>query len=294
MTFSIVACDREAAEWGVAVASKFPGVGGVVPYAAPGVGAVAVQALPGPHFGTRALQLLGNRHSPENVLDALLRHDRQRDVRQVGIVNAQGHSASYTGEACDDWAGGIIGTGYAIQGNILAGPDVVGAMHESFASGTGALAERLLEALTAGQSAGGDRRGQQGAALYVVRADAGYMGSSNVLVDLRVDDSPTPIDDLHRLLITHRLLFSRPKPEDFLPIDDMLLRELQRMLTHAGDLVPGPGGDMYDDTMRAALRYRFGCENLEERWSDEAMIDRGALEYLRERFATYTTGTGSA
>lgn len=294
MTFSIVACDRDAAEWGVAVASKFLGVGGIVPYAAPGVGAVAVQALPGPHFGTRAIQLLGNRHSPDDVLDALLRHDRHRDVRQIGIVNAQGHAATYTGQACDDWAGGIIGTGYAAQGNILAGPDVVGAMHESFVAGSGALADRLLEALMAGQTAGGDRRGQQGAALYVVRADAGYMGSSDVLVDLRVDDSSAPIDELYRLLATHRLLFSRPKPEDFLPIDDTLLREFGSILTRTGDLAAEHTSAAYDNAMRAALRYRFGCENLEERWSDEAMIDRGALAYLRERFATSTTEAGSA
>jgi len=200
-TFSIVAADPEAGEVGVAVASRFFAVGSVVPFAQAGVGAVATQSYANTTFGPRGLDLLARGATPEEVLELLLRADSDRDGRQVGVVSAAGESATYSGPKCNAWAGGRTGPGYAVQGNILTGEDVVAAMEKAFLETTGKpLAERLYLALAAGHDAGGDSRGKQSAALLVCRKGGGYGGFSDRAIDLRVDDHPQPMVELGRLV----------------------------------------------------------------------------------------------
>ena len=199
-TFSIVAADPEAGEVGVAVASRFFAVGSVVPWARAGAGAVATQSNANTTFGPRGLDLLERGVGPQETLDALLRSDTGRDGRQVGIVATDGRSVTYTGTGCTAWAGGRAGTGYAVQGNILAGEAVVTALERRFLETKGQpLAERLLAALVAGDAAGGDRRGHQSAAVLVVRDRGGYNGFTDRAIDVRVDDGPDPIAEIGRL-----------------------------------------------------------------------------------------------
>ncbi len=200
-TFSIVAADPEAGEVGVAVASRFFAVGTVVPHARAGVGAVATQAFANTSFGPRGLDLLSRGLTPEETLTVLLRQDDGRDKRQVGIVAESGASVTATGPGCNAWAGGRSGPNYAVQGNILTGPEVVAAMESAFLGSRGKpLAERLFAALRAGDAAGGDARGRQSAALIVARAGAGYGGYTDRAVDLRVDDAADPFGELGRML----------------------------------------------------------------------------------------------
>jgi len=199
-TFSIVGFDPATGDLGVAVASRFFGVGTVVPYAAAGVGAIATQSLANTSYGPRGLELLRAGNDAQGVLDRLLADDPQRDDRQVGIVDASGNAVTFTGAGCLTWAGGRTGTNYSAQGNILAGPGVVDAMARAFEGTEGDLATRLTAALAAGQAAGGDARGRQSAALLVVREGGGYGGYDDHYIDLRVDDHPTPIVELQRLL----------------------------------------------------------------------------------------------
>lgn len=208
-TYSIVACDLDAGQWGVAVQSKFLAVGSIVPWAEPEVGAVATQALANPRYGPDGLALLRQGLSAEEVVRRLTEADDGRDDRQLGVVDAGGGAATFTGSACNEWAGGRSGVGYAAQGNILVSAETVAALAETFEAATGSLADRLLEALAAGQAAGGDSRGQQSAALLVVQRDGGYAGLSDALVDLRVDDHQTPIEELRRLFAMHNELSDR-------------------------------------------------------------------------------------
>src|SRR6266540_2479250 len=177
-TYSIAACDLEAGQWGVATQSKFLAVGSVVPWAEPHVGAVATQAYANPRYGPEGLALLREGLSAEEAVERLTSADDGRDHRQLGVVDSKGGSASYTGSACNAWAGGRTGEGYAAQGNILVSAETVDAIAETFESGSGSLAERLIECLAAAQAAGGDSRGQQSAALLVVEKDGGYAGLS--------------------------------------------------------------------------------------------------------------------
>src|SRR5919108_5000136 len=186
-TYSIVACDLEAEQWGVSVQSKFLSVGSVVPWAEPGVGAIATQAYANPRYGPQGLDLLRQGLSAEEVVERLTSEDEGRDHRQLGVVDGQGHAANYTGSECMEWAGGRTGDCHAAQGNILVSAETVDAIAETFEHSSGPLAERLLDCLDAAQAAGGDRRGQQSAALLVVRKDGGYAGLSDVVVELRVE-----------------------------------------------------------------------------------------------------------
>jgi uncharacterized Ntn-hydrolase superfamily protein len=281
-TFSIAACDVEAGELGVAVASKFLSVGAVVPFARAGVGAVATQAYANTTFGPAALSLMSRGYKAQNALNGILAADDGRDERQVAVVDAAGESASFTGSKCPDWSGGRSGPGYAAQGNILAGPDVVKRLAETFESSAGALAERLLLALAAGQEAGGDSRGQQSAALLIVREHGGYGGYNDRAVDLRVDDHERPIEELGRLLEIHKLYFFDTRPEDVLRIDDGLTREIQDILGRSGNSVAATGA--YDEATQEAFRDLCGAENLENRWRDGAEVDRVVLRFLRDRF----------
>lgn len=283
MTFSIVGCDLAAvdgAEWGVAVASKFLAAGSVVPWARAEAGAVATQALANITYGPEGLDALAGGSSAEATVARLTSADPDREHRQLGIVDGAGRSAGYTGASCLDWAGGRTGAGWACQGNILTGPDVVDAMVEAYEATHNDLAARLLAALAAGDEAGGDRRGRQSAALLVVRQGGGYLGDSDVAVDLRVDDHTDPIGELARLLSVHRLLFPHPSELEFLEIDGELASELRSLLARRR-VFEGPPRGGYDEAVRSALFTFVGTENLELRWSDDAMVERLVLETLR-------------
>lgn len=278
MTFSIVAFDPSAPEWGVAVASKFLAVGAVVPWARAGAGAVATQSYANVAYGPEGLIRMATGEPAEEVLRALIAGDNQRELRQVGIVDASGRVATFTGSECYEWAGGRTGDGYACQGNILTGPDVVDAMAETFESTGGDLAGRLLAALAAGDAHGGDRRGRQSAGLLVVREGGGYLSGSDVAVDLRVDDHLDPVGELGRLLDIHRLLFPRPEELEFVPVDDDLADRLRVALQQRG-YDPGSGTG-YDAQLRAALFAWVGTENLEARWTDDPAVEQGIIETL--------------
>lgn len=272
MTFSIVATDGTA--WGVAVASKFLGVGAAVPAAAAGVGAIATQSWANLAYRPDGLAMLRAGKSAQETLDALTAADDQREERQAGIVDAHGRSATYTGTGCNPWAGGVTGDGYAIQGNILVGPEVVDAMQQAWlASPPGApLTRRLLAALTAGDDAGGDRRGRQSAALLVVTPEGGYGGGSDVFADLRVDDHPQPVAELARLLDLHDIYFGKPDPATLLPLDGDLAEEVRTRLAERGHT---------DPDLDKALADWAGIENYEERLV-AGKIDPVVLEKLRE------------
>src|SRR4051795_8253052 len=255
-TYSIAACDLDVGQWGVATQSKFLAVGSVVPWAEPGAGAVATQAYANPRYGPEGLALLREGATAEETVNALTEADEGRAHRQVGIVDRNGGSASFTGEECFDWAGGVTGQCFAAQGNILVGEQTVTALAAAFVESEGRpLAERLLECLAAAQAAGGDRRGQQSAALFVVERDGGYASLTDVLVDLRVDDHVQPIAELERLYRIHDRLFGRTPREDWLPVDDGLRDELAARLGALG----------YAGTFAEQLDAWAGTENLEER-----------------------------
>ncbi|MDI7278210.1 MAG: DUF1028 domain-containing protein, partial [Anaerolineae bacterium] len=233
-TFSIVAHDPREESWGVAVASKFLAVGAVVPYARAGVGAVATQALANLSYGERGLALMAQGLSASEALARLTAEDELGEHRQAGLVDAKGRAATFTGASCMSWAGGLVGEGFAVQGNILAGEQVVAAMAEGFVRAQGELADRLHAALLAGDRAGGDRRGRQSAALLVVRQGGSYGGFTDRYLDLRVDDHPDPVPELGHLLELHHLFLGTSRPEERLPIDEALIRELQGLLRRQG------------------------------------------------------------
>jgi uncharacterized Ntn-hydrolase superfamily protein len=286
-TFSIVAVDRATGELGVAVQSKFLSVGAAVPYVRSGVGAIATQAFCNTTFGPRGLALLANGATPQATLDALLADDAGRDDRQVGIVDRHGRAATFTGARCIAAAGGIAGDDFAVQGNCLAANAVYEAMAATFRARSGALADRLVAVLAAAQAEGGDKRGQQSAALIIEKPRGGYGGFNDRYVDLRVDDHPRPIEELARLLELHKLYFFPPEPEDVHPIDDVLGVEIVRELVRVGALsAPTPG---YDATAAAALTAFMHVENLENRCRTDGAIDRQTLDYLR---AHPSTGSG--
>ncbi len=229
MTFSIVARSADGESWGVAVASKFLAVGSAVPAAVAGVGAIATQADANVAYKGLALAHLDDGATASVALIRLLEEDDKREERQVGIVDVDGGSASHTGHACIDWAGSITGDGYAIQGNILTGEDVVDAMELAWKTSDpeAPLARRLLEALTAGDAAGGDSRGRQSAALLVVKEGAGYGGLDDIAVDLRVDDHAAPIPELARLLTLSELFLQASTEEEKVPVTKELEEELE-------------------------------------------------------------------
>lgn len=280
-TFSIAGFDPNADEWGIAVASKFLAVGAVVPWARAKVGAVATQAFANLTFGPRGLDLLADGRSAKEVVDELVSSDLGSEHRQVGVVDFEGESATFTGEECLEWAGGTAGEGFAAQGNILTGPEVIEEMVRAFTSVSGALADRLLAALSAGDRAGGDRRGRQSAALLVVREAGGYGGANDRAIDLRVDDHSGPVQELIRLRSIHRLYLERPKEEDILEIDDALGTEIYALLVSLGAHEGGSGA--FDAAAAEALRVFMGIENLEERWVEGRRIDQNVLDYLRAK-----------
>ena len=271
-TYSIVACDLDAGRWGVATQSKFLGVGSIVPWAEPQAGAVATQSYANPRYGPDGLALLREGLSAEEVVERLTSADDGRDHRQLGVVDAQGGSASFTGSECHDWAGGRIGAGYAAQGNILVSGETVDALAETFEATAGKpLEERLLDCVDAAQAAGGDSRGQQSAALLVVEKDGGYAGLFDVVFDLRVDDHERPLEELRRLYRLHVLLFGETPKDEWLPVEGELVQELRDRLARLG----------YEGELTDALTSWAGKENLEERVEGAEAIDPIVLEELR-------------
>lgn len=283
-TFSIVACDLEEEAWGVAVASKFPAVGAVVPWAQVGAGAIATQSYANTSFGPRGLELMASGLSAEATLAELLKDDEEREKRQIGLVDASGQAATFTGYECFDWAGGLAGPGYAIQGNILAGEQVVRAMQNAFMETAGGLPARLHAALLAGDRAGGDKRGRQSAAIYVVKPKGGYGGFIDRWIDYRVDDHEDPVPRLGELLEIHELFFGESEKKDRIPLKGEPLQQLQEILIHL-DYLEGKADGKYDQLTKSALREFTGNENFEERVDLEAgWIDRPVLEYLLKKF----------
>ena len=282
MTFSIVARDPQTGELGIAVQSKFLAVGAVVPWARAGIGAIATQSWANTTYGPRGLELLASGLPASEALAQLTREDDGRALRQVGIIGVNGTPATYTGEECFPWAGGQVGEHYTCQGNILVGEETVLAMARTFVETAGHLSDRLVAALAAGQAAGGDSRGQQSAALFVVREGGGYSGFNDRFIDLRVDDHPQPIDELQRILQLHKLYLFPTEPGDIMVIDHTLATELQSLLTTSGDYQGSISGS-YDESTRDAFRKFSGRENLEERWFEDARIDRVVLEFMRQK-----------
>ncbi len=271
-TYSIVACDLGARQWGVAVQSKFLAVGSVVPWAEPHVGAVATQSYANPRYGPDGLALLRGGRSAQEVVRQLTEADEGREQRQLGVVDAEGRAESFTGGECHEWAGGRTGRCYAAQGNILVSGETVDALAQTFEETVGdPFAERLLRCLAAAQEAGGDRRGQQSASLLVVERDAGYAGLSDVLVDLRVDEHERPIEELERIYRIHDRLFGRTPREQWVDVDAELERELRERLAALG----------YDRALSEALPAWAGKENLEERVDGVESVDPVVLDELR-------------
>jgi len=271
-TYSIVACDLDAGQWGVATQSKFLAVGSVVPWAEPQVGAVATQSYANPRYGPDGLALLRQGMSAEEVVKRLTEADDGREHRQLGIVDARGDAATYTGTECQDWAGGRTGEGYAAQGNILVSAETVDALVETFEATAGRpLAERLLDCLDAAQAAGGDKRGQQSAALLVVEKDAGYAQLSDVVVELRVDDHERPLEELRRIYGLHDALFGRTPKDKWLDADDALRTELTERLARIG----------YTGELEQALTDWAGTENYEMRVDGVEQVDPVVLDALR-------------
>ena len=273
-TYSIAACDLEAGQWGVATQSKFLAVGSVVPWAEPEVGAIATQAYANPRYGPEGLALLRSGAGAEETVAKLTADDESRDHRQVGVVDANGGSATFTGAECYEWAGGLNGPCYAVQGNILVGEATVQALAATFeATPDKPLAERLLACLAAAQEAGGDRRGQQSAALLVVEREGGYAHLSDVLVDLRVDDHNRPVEELRRIYGLHDLLFGRTPSDEWLDVDADLSTELVDRLGQLG----------YEGGLEHAFTAWAGAENLEQRVDGVERIDPVVLRELRAR-----------
>jgi uncharacterized Ntn-hydrolase superfamily protein len=284
-TFSIVAYDPGRQEWGVAVQSRFLACAAVVSWARAGAGAVATQSYANLDYGPEGLRLMSEGVTAPKAIQILTRDDPDRLLRQVGVVDRHGQAAAFTGEGCYDWAGHQLGAGFTCQGNILV-PGTVEAMVVAFEEarrGPGELADWLVTALAAGQTAGGDRRGRQAAGVLVVRENGGYGGRTDRYLDLRVDDDPEPIAKLQELVRMHHLLFGETQPEDLVPLAEVA-GDLQAMLQRTGHY-RGPVSGEFDDATRQALRELVGAENLEERWSGEGdVIDRTVVTYLLDRF----------
>lgn len=280
MTFSIAAADVEIGDWGIAVASKFPCVGAVVPWARAGVGAVATQSWANTSFGPEGLRLMEEGVAAEDALARLLDDDEGREDRQAGFVDATGGAATFTGERCMDWAGGVTGEGFAAQGNILVGEPVVAELARAFVAAEGDLCDRLLTALLAGDAAGGDRRGKQSAALLVVREGGGYEGRNDRYIDLRVDDHPEAPRELARLFqVWDQTMLVRNDP--LLPATRELVADLQRRLAALGRY-DGESTGEYDDATRAAIGVWAGEVNLEGRLRDDDQLSNQLVMELRD------------
>jgi uncharacterized Ntn-hydrolase superfamily protein len=276
MTFSIVGYCPIEKEWGIAVQSKFLAVGAVVPFAKAGVGAVATQSYANTTYGPRALELFAEGKTAEEALQIITGDDQDHHLRQVGLIDAHGNAATFTGEGCYQWAGGVMGSHFAAQGNILVDEKTVEAMADIFTNTVGSLAERLLAALLAGQEAGGDSRGQQSAALLVVKENGGYAGFNDRYIDLRVDDHPDPIKELIRIYHLQQLFFAPTKPENIVPIEGQVKEELTLNLDRLGYLSK-------ELDLLQSLKNYIHTENFENREQATGYIDLDILAYMRKQ-----------
>jgi uncharacterized Ntn-hydrolase superfamily protein len=295
-TYSIVAYDSVTGDLGIAVQSKFPNVGGLVPWAKAGVGAVATQSLSNTDYGEKGLELLARGATAPEAMRIIMRGDTRPSQRQVGMVDAHGNAASWTGDSTFDWAGGrtggpsggradgkgqlIVGHGYAAQANIMVSDATVRNMAETFERARGSLADRLIAALVAGQAGGGDKRGMQSAALLVVRAGAGYLGATDRYIDIRVYDAPDPIKELQRLYALHQLYFFTTDSADLLPITPALQRELEALLLERRWL-EGPQPSLNQTFLTALANFMY-WENYDVRVRMDGKIDRVVLEDIRK------------
>ncbi|MET3697623.1 uncharacterized Ntn-hydrolase superfamily protein [Bacillus oleivorans] len=280
MTFSIVGYDPKAKEWGVAVQSKFLGVGAVVPWAKAGVGAIATQSYANTTYGPRGLAMLERGMSAAMVIHKLIQDDPDHHLRQIGVVDAQGNAASYTGKGCYDWAGGQSGLHFAAQGNILVDEKTVIAMSKTFTQTKGALAERLMAALEKGQEAGGDKRGMQSASLLVVKEKGGYGGFNDRYIDLRVEDHKEPIQELKRIYQLHQLYFAKPSPEKIVRIEGDVEAKLVTELNRRQYLTNQATSS---DELHQALTKYIHSENFEMREQEIGLIDLDVLEYMKKQ-----------
>lgn len=277
-TFSIAGFDPVTGELGVAVASKFLAVGSLVPWAKAGVGAIATQSWVNSNYGIQGLKLLEKGMTPEEVLQQMVEEDSNREVRQVGIIDARGNSATYSGKDCYSWAGGIAGPNFACQGNILVGEETVQKMAEVFQTAAGTLADRLLQALLAGQEAGGDSRGKQSAAILVVKEAGGYGGYTDRYIDLRVDDHTDPIRELIRIHELHKLYFEPTSPADILKVEGAIRQNLVNMLIRLGYLKENL--EVHHEELYEALKSFHLIENFDERILEPGLVDRKVVEFM--------------
>jgi uncharacterized Ntn-hydrolase superfamily protein len=284
-TFSIVAFDPGCQDWGVAVQSKFLAAAAVVSWARAGAGAIATQANANMAYGPDGLKMMAGGMPAAEVVTALVSADDEAEDRQLGLIDRRGEAAAYTGSECHEWAGHIVGDGYACQGNILI-PGTVEAMAAKFEEarrGNGELADWLVAALTAGQEAGGDSRGRQAAGVLVVRENGGYGDRTDRYLDLRVDDDPNPIRKMNELVRLHHLYFGDVNPDDLIPLAEVA-EELQIILRRSGDYTGAITGQ-FDEITRAALEDLVGKENMEDRWDGEGeLIDQIVVDYLRKQY----------
>lgn len=282
-TFSIVAVDLATGDLGIAVASKFLACGAVVPWASAGAGAVATQSFANTAYGPDGIRMMRDGLSAEQTLSKLLASDPDRDLRQVGLVDARGGAAAHTGPGSHAWRGHQVGEGFACQGNILVGPETVDAMAAAFRAAKGELSGRLVTALAAGEKAGGDNRGKQASAVYVVRSKGGYGGMNDVLVDLRVDDHPEPVTELRRLLDLRDLYFGTSPAAEKLAMAGAVLADLKRLMLSRG-FYRGDAASPWDAATEKALDAFIATENFEERVDlKKRTIDAPVFAHLRAR-----------
>jgi uncharacterized Ntn-hydrolase superfamily protein len=279
MTFSIVGYDPIEKEWGIATQSKFLGVGAVVPWARAGAGAVATQSYANTAYGPKALELMEQGKTAEETLELLIQDDPDREMRQFGLIDASGNAATFTGRACYDWAGGVTGTHFAAQGNILVDERTVSEMARAFTETKGSLADRLLAALDAGQEAGGDSRGQQSAALYIVKEKGGYGGFNDRYIDLRVDEHSEPIKELIRIYQLQQLYFAPSKPERVVKVEGDLKQELKEQLVKWNYLGSNVASN---EEINKALTAFIHTENFEMREQKEGLIDLEILDFMKK------------
>jgi uncharacterized Ntn-hydrolase superfamily protein len=306
-TYSIVAYDSSTGDLGVAVQSKFPNVGGIVPWGRAGIGAVATQSLSNTDYGERGLDLIAQGATAEEALRIVMRTDTMLQDRQVGMVDARGNAASFTGRKTFDWAGGrvggdgrtggpaggkgevIVGRGYAAQANIMVSDQTVKNLAETFERTKGNLADRLMAALKAGQAGGGDKRGMQSAALLVVRKHGGYLGANDRFIDIRVYDAADPIAELERLLVLHKLHFFPSEPGDLMPIGPAIVAQLEPILLseprgQAARWLKKKQGSATPAFLEALQNFMY-WENYDVRVRMDGKIDRVVLEDILKKRA---------
>ncbi len=281
-TFSVVARDPETGDLGVATQSRFIAVGAVVPWAHAEIGAVATQAHANVSFGPKGLDRMGRGEDAADVIAHLTQEDPQASLRQVGMVDGQGRAAAFTGEECLAWAGHVVGAGFCTLGNILASEEVVHDMAAAFEGTEEALPERLLATLEAGQQAGGDRRGQQSAALLVVRKGGSYGGFTDRYIDLRVDDHPAPIAELNRVFQIYDLtLLQREDPQDVVQLQGPVAEDVQARLAKA-EFYGGPVDGRWSEESDEALERFFHVHNFENKWRDDGFLWGSVYRYMQE------------